>query len=87
MYRRTVSPSCRSSAVSPLGLMLEDGALVVTYWWLYNARKVRSVRHVINSMKTEKKIGSNLNVFPGQIPRRFLKSDCEMLQTSSISSI
>ena len=29
---RDVSPSSRSSAVSPLGPMLEGGAVVVTYW-------------------------------------------------------
>ena len=45
-----------SSAVSHLGLVLDGGAVVVTY--LYSsARKEPSVRHVINSTTTLKKLG------------------------------
>ena len=53
-----------------------------------STRKVPSVRHVINSMKNLKKKGFKLNdgiFFPAQIPRRFFKSDCQLLPTSSMS--
>ena len=53
-----------------------------------STRKVPSVRHVMNSMKNLRKIGFKLNdekLFPGQIPRRILKSECEVLRTSSMS--
>ena len=36
-----VKASSRSSAVSPLVLTLQGGAVVVTYWKLYKTRKVR----------------------------------------------
>ena len=42
----------------------------------------------MNSMKNLRKIGFKLNdekMFPGQIPRRILKSECEVLRTSSMS--
>ena len=75
--------------------MLEGGAVVVTYWYLYNTRKVRtrSVRHVCDEFDEKPKNNSRVQVkprkfFPGQIPRRVFNSRrWEMLQTSLISSM
>ena len=75
--------------------MLEGGAVVVTYWYLYNTRKVRtrSVRHVCDEFYEKTKKNGRVQVkrrkfVRSQIPRRvFYPGRWEMLQTSSLSSI